>query len=395
MIILLFPLFIMGSCGIDVRNQVEEQIWLFEQENVPDKRETVFHAEAVYENGKVILSGETNDNRLKEQLLQRLSKWEVSDRISLLPDSTAGNKEFALVSLSVANLRAEPSHTSELVSQALLGTPVKVLKVHNGWNLVQTPDNYISWVDAAGIYRLTAEEFTRWKQSNRIIFTGYTDNIYDSENLKHPVADVSMGGILQVEQADGNFFRVMLPDRRKGYVRSDNWISFSNFLQTARPDTASVVELATKLTGRPYLWGGTSVVAMDCSGFTRMIYFMHGLILARDASLQAKYGQEPETGSSFSKLQAGDLLFFGRQDVENSREHISHVAISLGTTEYIHAAGRVKTNSFNPDSSGYSDFRRNTYIMARRIIGMEGREGIVWIKEHEWYQDTIIKKQTI
>lgn len=392
MIILLFPLFIMGSCGIDVRRQVEEQIRLFEQENVPDKRETVFQAEASFEHGEVVIKGETDNIRIKEQLLNDLSKWNVIDQIMLLPDSMTGNKKFAVVNLSVANLRAEPIHSSELVNQALLGTPVKILKVHNGWFLVQTPDKYISWVDAAGIYQMTEEEFNRWKQSDRIIFTGYTDHIYESEDLSHPVADVSMGGILQVEEVRRNYIKVTFPDRRQGYVRPDNWITFSQFLNTAHPDTASVVELSKSLMGRPYLWGGTSIMAMDCSGFTRMIYFMHGLILARDASLQAKYGQEPVHGSSFSEIQAGDLLFFGRRDKENNQELFTHVALSLGNTEYIHAAGKVGINSFNPDRSDYSDFRRNTFIMARRIVGMEGTEGIVWVKEHEWYRDPINKK---
>ena len=43
---------------------------------------------------------------------------------------------------SVANMRSEPRHSSELVSQALLGTPVRILEEEGEWRRVQTPDKY-------------------------------------------------------------------------------------------------------------------------------------------------------------------------------------------------------------------------------------------------------------
>ncbi len=38
-----------------------------------------------------------------------------------------------------------------MASQALLGTPIKILKKKKGWYLVQTPDQYISWIENDGI----------------------------------------------------------------------------------------------------------------------------------------------------------------------------------------------------------------------------------------------------
>jgi hypothetical protein len=34
-----------------------------------------------------------------------------------------------------------------MASQAILGTPVKILKKKGGWYLVQTPDEYLGWTD--------------------------------------------------------------------------------------------------------------------------------------------------------------------------------------------------------------------------------------------------------
>lgn len=373
------------SCGVNNRKEAGNIIRLFEQNNVPDKRETVFEVEASFQKGKVVLQGETDNRKLKNDLLNQFQSFEVVDNISLLPDSSVGEKPYALVNVSAANFRATPRYSSELVTQALLGTPVKILKKQGGWHLVQTPDRYISWTPSGGIFPVTEAELQNWRLTERVIFTGSFTQIFETEGLEKAVADVTMGGILELLEQRWNYIKVQFPDGREGFTAPQNWVSFSEFGKTARPDTASLVNLAQSMKGRPYLWGGTSALAMDCSGFTKMIYFMHGIILARDASLQVKHGQPVNPGVSFENLQPGDLLFFGQKSSEEQPERITHVAISLGKTEYIHATGMVEENSFNPNSEIYSEYRRNTFIRAKRVIGSEGTEGIQWVKEHTWY----------
>jgi gamma-D-glutamyl-L-lysine dipeptidyl-peptidase len=376
---------IISSCGVNNRKKAEGIIAKFEQNNVPDKRETVFDVEALFQKGKVVLQGETDNLSLKNELLNQFQSFEVVDEISLLPDSTVGDHPFALVNVSLANFRATPQYSSELVTQALLGTPVKMLKKHNGWYQVQTPDRYISWVPPGGIFPITENELQIWRQSERMIFTGSFTQIFETERLEKPVADVTMGGILELLEQRWNYIRVRFPDGREGFTALQNRISFSEFRETARPDSTSLVNRAQSLKGRPYLWGGTSVLAMDCSGFTKMVYFMHGIILARDASLQVRHGQPVTPGNSFENLQPGDLLFFGQKENEEQPERITHVAISKGKTAYIHAAGKVEENSFDPGNELFSEYRKNTFIRARRITGAEGTDGIQWVKEHPWY----------
>lgn len=384
-VILLLSVIILVSCGVNNRQKAEEIILEFEQKNVPDKRETVFDVVTSFQKGKVVLTGETDNSGLKNEFLNQFQSFDVVDKISLLPDSTIGEKPYALVNVSAANFRATPRYSSELVTQALLGTPVKILKKQGSWHLVQTPDRYISWVPLGGIFPVTENEFQTWRQAERVIFTDSFTQIFETERLEKPFADVTMGGVLELLEQRWNYVKVRFPDGREGFTTPQNRVSFSEFRETARPDSTSVVKLAKNMKGRPYLWGGTSALALDCSGFTKTVYFMHGIILARDASLQVRHGQRVNPGDSFENVQPGDLLFFGRKANKEQPERITHVAISLGKTEYIHAAGKVEENSFNPQSEIFSEYRKNTFIRAKRVIGFEGTEGIQWIKEHPWY----------
>jgi gamma-D-glutamyl-L-lysine dipeptidyl-peptidase len=373
------------SCGDGKLRQAEAVAEKFGTESLPDKRETVFEAEVVRQNGELVLKGETTSGDLKDKLLAELEPFNVRDEMILLPDSSAAGKPFALVNLSAANLREAPDHSSELVTQAIAGTPLRILRKLNGWYRVQTPDRYISWVDAGGIHPVTTAELEQWQQAERIICTGNFSMVYETEDQEKPVADITMGGILELVGRQGNFLKVRLADGRNGFTGTENWENFSPFMDKGISTAGSLVNLAYLLNGRPYLWGGTSAVAMDCSGFTKMIYYMHGLILARDASLQVMHGKTVEPGNSYEQLQPGDLLFFGRKKSVDQTERITHVAISLGKTDYIHAAGMVTVNSFDPESEVYSEYRKNTFIRARRILGTEGTQGTVWVKEHPWY----------
>ncbi len=379
---LLLLLFFSVSCGVNNRKQAEEIIREFEQNNIPDKRETVFNIEPEFFKGNIVLKGETSDPGLKEELLAELESFQPRDEIIELPDSTVGDHPYALVTLSVANLRSAPRHSSELVTQALLGTPLQILKIRDGWLLVQTPEHYISWVDAAGITPVTNNELEQWRQAEKVIFTENLTHIYETEQMEKPVSDITMGGIAKVLEQSWNRLEVQLPDGRSGFADPQGWTGFSEFLENARPDSTSLAGLAETFTGRPYLWGGTSSLAMDCSGFTKMIFFMHGIILPRDASQQARQGRLINTGSSFSQLQPGDLLFYGQKENNEQPEKITHVALSLGKTEYIHAAGRVQQNSFNPASELFSEYREESFIRAKRITEAEE---IQWVKEHPWY----------
>mgnify|MGYP005752069995 FL=1 len=80
------------------------------QQFAPDKRVALFDVEP---NGNV-LRGETNMPEAKADLLKRLQAANVSfvDSIQVLPEGELEGKNYAIVTISVANLRSQPKHSA-------------------------------------------------------------------------------------------------------------------------------------------------------------------------------------------------------------------------------------------------------------------------------------------
>lgn len=89
-----------------------------------------------------------------------------------------------------------------------------------------------------------------------------------------------------------------------------------------------VVNQAMKYLGIPYVWGGRSETAMDCSGLTLLAYQK---ALGIDIGGWTVPQESSGTIIPVSEAQVGDLLFWG------SRGSTHHVAIYTGNNEFIHA----------------------------------------------------------
>ena len=57
-------------------------------------------------------------------------------------------------------MRSEHRHMSDIVSQAVLGTPVRILKKVPEWYLIQTPNLYLGWIDSAAVHPIDNEALT-------------------------------------------------------------------------------------------------------------------------------------------------------------------------------------------------------------------------------------------
>lgn len=374
--IFILSLSIFSCSGNKKLELIQKYIHEIRSEYAPDKRTALFEIE-VEKNGAWMLKGETNLPLAKAALIKKIeqSGIHVMDEIILLPIDSLHNK-YAIINVSVANLRADPRHSAELATQALLGTPVNVLKNMAGWYLVQTPDNYIAWTNGGSLELMDENELNNWKAKPKIIYlntSGYSMNEVGNQR----VSDLVAGNILTLHKEDKHHWSVTYPDERKAIVNKNEALELQSWKDQIALTDSSITNAAKDLMGVPYLWGGTSTKGVDCSGFTKMVYFLHGMIIPRDASQQVLVGKLIDTEKDFDKLQVGDLLFFGRIN-EDKSERATHVGLWLGNNQFIHSSGDVHISSMDSLAENFDDYNYNRYLRTKRITGVysEGMHNI-------------------
>ena len=351
----------------------------------PDKRVELFDINFEQVDNQLILEGETTSKQAFAILIDSLKnrKLKFTNNVRILPDSAVGNLKFAVARNSVINIRSKPKHSAELGTQGLLGMPLKVLDKKGDFYRIQTPDNYISWVDKGGITRMNKADFDIWNNYKKVIYTNIYGYVYaDKTENSEIISDITSGGILKYISMDTQFYEVIYPDKRKGYLKRDEALMYESWLHKLNPSQEKIEKIAKSMDGFPYLWGGTSSKGMDCSGFTKMVYLMNGFIIPRDASQQINAGKTVDKNLDFSDLEKGDLLFFGKKATSEKSRRITHVGIWLGNNkmEFIHASGNVHLSSMDANQPNYDEMNKNRYLGSKRYLGVED-EMIIDLKE--------------
>jgi gamma-D-glutamyl-L-lysine dipeptidyl-peptidase len=306
----------------------------------------------------------------------------VIDKVDLLPSKDLGKKIYGIVNLSVVNVRTKPLHSAELATQVSLGSNVKILRKSGEWYLVQCEDDYIGWMDDDGVFVMDHLKFDEWNQSTKIIVTSPFSFSYSVEDKNStPISDVVQGNLLIKISQDNDFTKVQYPDGREAFISNTDIQEYKIWLDTRKNTFDAISLTAHRMMGIPYVWGGTSIKGLDCSGFTKIVFHSNGIELPRDASQQVQVGEPVDTQNGFDNLIPGDLLFFGNKDSSSGKERITHVALYLGDLEFIHASGRVRINSFDKTKSNFAEGRLKTFIRAKRILSTLGNNGVKLTKD--------------
>ncbi|WP_040287513.1 C40 family peptidase [Sporosarcina koreensis] len=121
---------------------------------------------------------------------------------------------------------------------------------------------------------------------------------------------------------------------------------------------SSIVAYAKKFEGVPYLFGGSTPDAFDCSGYILYVYKQFGISLPRTSETQYNVG----TAVPRSDLRAGDLVFF-----ENTyKEGISHTGIYIGNGDFLSA----KTGGVGIANLDTHPYWAPKYVGAKRVTGV-------------------------
>ncbi|WP_236970996.1 C40 family peptidase [Membranihabitans marinus] len=371
-----------SGSSTELYDEIETALLEIKKSTVPDRRVAILDFELSEDGSKI--TGKTSNDKAYQLILQLKEKYPSINLDSFHIVEPMG---YGVIHVSVCNMRSQPKHSGELSTQALLGHPITLWDQQGDWYYIQSPDQYLGWLDKGAFTQYSSGELTEYRSKSKIIFKQDFGFCYTHPNTSSEVvSDLVAGDILQIVDSIKDYYKVEFPDGRQGYVLIDQCFEQQPFSWTTAPEWADIESTAKQFMGRPYLWGGTSGKGVDCSGFTKMVYYLNGLVLPRDASQQVHVGKPIEIDDNLSNLQPGDFLFFGKKGENGNPDKVSHVAIHLQDGEIIHSAQRVQIESLNPNHDHFNVDRRNTLLSARRMLTQEGlQQGVIPLLKNSNY----------
>jgi len=237
------------------------------------------------------------------------------------------NPDYVVIK-SVTNMYHVPSIESDVVSQAIYATNVVKIRAKHSWVNVRTADDYTGWIPSANLRKLKGQRYAATGSVVRV--SQRSANVYREPDVTKRAPLITIPWESRLEVVPGKvgdtdrWLQVRLPDGGSGYVQSGDVSSDFTILTVEQ-----MISTARNFLGVTYTWGGSSAFGFDCSGFTQMLMRHRGIIMPRDADLQAAWSGV--TPVERKDLQPGDLLFFG-----NRPDHITHTGMYIGDGKFIH-----------------------------------------------------------
>jgi gamma-D-glutamyl-L-lysine dipeptidyl-peptidase len=242
-------------------------------------------------------------------------------------------------------LRSSPSHKSEMLSQILFGEKYTISERSGHWYKVETLfDKYKGWIDFDHLQHSVDEANKPGHVINRSLLC-----------FKNDKTQIVLEAGCEVQDPDfeNNIFR----------IGKNIYATCAEFSKKYISSSDSIQDTAMKFINSPYIWGGRIPSGIDCSGFTQLVYKLHGITIQRDSGMQANEGKIVDF---IDDAKPGDLVFF-----DNENGIITHVGMILSKGLVIHASGRVRIDPidhqgiFKHEKGGYSHHLRTI----RRIPG--------------------------
>ena len=191
-------------------------------------------------------------------------------------------------------LRREPAPTTAFETELLFGESLRLFEEKDGWAWVQANrDRYVGYVPSDAIDEYIAEP------THRVSAIGTF--LYGTPDMKSPpLMHLSINTPLSIDQTDERFLRLSTG----GYVIARHAAPLA---KVAR----DYVDVAERLIGVPYLWGGRTRIGVDCSGLVQLAMEAAGLACPRDSDMQAaEVGETLLVPDSLDGLRRGDLVFW-------------------------------------------------------------------------------------
>ena len=210
-----------------------------------------------------------------------------------------------------APLRGEPRHDAPLLTEALKGERVKIYETNaEGWAWGQlAADRYVGWLSANALAPPGAPPMHKVVALRTLVFPGPSIKLPPLEALPFG-ARVAVAG----------------REERMAVTQSGGYLPAVHLapIDVYEKDFVAVAE---RFLGVPYLWGGKTVLGLDCSGLLQIALSACGIVCPRDSDMQEEaLGSPVAAAADYSGLMRGDLVFW-----------TGHVAIVRDRATFLHA----------------------------------------------------------
>ncbi len=226
-----------------------------------------------------------------------------------------------------AALKADPEAQARTVSEILYGEPLQILDRRDNWlKVAAISDGYIGWVLAGATMRgLT-------KPTHRVRVP--MSHIYREPDLKsEPLLPLPMLSYVHI-RTPASVENGFLPHENGGYIYAAHLSPLGAF-------SDDPVAIAESFLGTPYLWGGRTLIGLDCSALVQLALSAAGHRVLRDSTSQFNsLGRPLEKAETPSR---GDLAFFPGHvgwmidGVHLLHANATHMAVTIDTVEDVTA----------------------------------------------------------
>jgi cell wall-associated NlpC family hydrolase len=209
-----------------------------------------------------------------------------------------------------APLWAEPRPDASLVTEALKGERVVIYDRNaEGFAWVQlVADNYVGWLPEHALGPPGPSATHKVGALRTLAFPASSIKL-------PPIEALPFGARVVVSGLDG----------RMAITSTNTYVPLAHLKPVGEYET-DFVAVAERFLGAPYLWGGKTVLGLDCSGLVQVALTACGVACPRDSDMQEAALGEPVRADAYSDLRRGDLMFWK-----------GHVAIVRDRTTLLHA----------------------------------------------------------
>ncbi len=188
-----------------------------------------------------------------------------------------------------APLRGEPRHDAPLLTEALKGERVKIYETNaEGWAWGQlAADRYVGWLSANALAPPGAPPMHKVVALRTLVFPGPSIKLA-------PLEALPFGARVAVARREER----MAVTQSGGYLPAVHLAPIDVYEK-------DFVAVAERFLGVPYLWGGKTVLGLDCSGLLQIALSACGIVCPRDSDMQEEaLGSPVAAAADYSDLNA-------------------------------------------------------------------------------------------